>query len=255
MRGERQAFRTAEVGLDGRPRWATEKLLRALWSRRRPPSRPNASACNPKTCTSVLWDGVREWRRSNPAKEGADTRRGARATAGRRYPRTSSGRCRGLSAQRYSLPPARRALQSRRVQPRGSLGIEQQRRHHARIERRLTKPAFVARHDLRQIQVLPRQSHDQVRQMVRRHIIDERRWQKLCLINFPRTKMSAHDPNGIKFVPKNATTTRTRSELLEIGCLGASSRSGLSTRAKGARNQQCMLRQRCGMGLPLRKLI
>jgi len=61
---------------------------------------------------------------------------------------------------------------------------------------------FVACDDLRQIQVLARQSDDELRQMVRRHIIDERRWQKLCLINFPRTKMSAHDLNGIRFVPK-----------------------------------------------------
>ena len=64
-----------------------------------------------------------------------------------------------------------------RYPPRGiktrAIGIEQQGRHHARIERRLTKPAFVARHDLRQIHVLPRQSDDELRQMVRRHIIDE----------------------------------------------------------------------------------
>ena len=39
---------------------------------------PNGSACNPKTCTSALWDGARERRRSNPAKEGADTRCGSR---------------------------------------------------------------------------------------------------------------------------------------------------------------------------------
>jgi hypothetical protein len=45
--------------------------------------------------------------------------RSARAAAGRRDPMTSSGRCRGPSAQHCSLPPARRALQSRRVQPRG----------------------------------------------------------------------------------------------------------------------------------------
>src|SRR6202044_3048006 len=73
-----------------------------------------------------------------------------------------------------------------------SIGIEQQGRHHARIEWRLTKPAFVACDDLRQIQVLPRQSDDELRQMVRRHVIDPRRRQQLCLINCPRTKMSAH---------------------------------------------------------------
>ena len=30
---------------------------------------PSASACNPKTCTSVLWDGARERRRSSLARE------------------------------------------------------------------------------------------------------------------------------------------------------------------------------------------
>jgi hypothetical protein len=49
-----------------------------------------------------------------------------------------------------------------------AIGIEQQGRHHARIERRLTKPAFVACDDLRHIQVLTRQSDDELRQMVRR---------------------------------------------------------------------------------------
>src|SRR5277367_6392654 len=83
-----------------------------------------------------------------------------------------------------------------------AIGIEQQGRHHARIERRLTKPAFVACDDLRQIQVLARQSDDELRQMVRRHIIDDRRRQELCLINCPRTKMSAHASKGIRFVPK-----------------------------------------------------
>ena len=83
-----------------------------------------------------------------------------------------------------------------------AIGIEQQGRHHARIEWRLTKPAFVACDDLRQIQVLARQSDDELRQMVRRHIIDDRRRQELCLINCPRTKMSAHPSKGIRFVSK-----------------------------------------------------
>ena len=54
-----------------------------------------------------------------------------------------------------------------------AIGIEQQRRHHARIEWRLTKPAFVACDDLRQIQVLARQSDDELRRIVRRRIIDD----------------------------------------------------------------------------------
>ena len=84
---------------------------------------PSASACNPKTCTSVLWDGARERRRSSLAREGADTLRGSVAATGRCDPKTSSDRCRGLWAPRCNLPPARRALQSRRVQPRGRSSV------------------------------------------------------------------------------------------------------------------------------------
>jgi hypothetical protein len=58
---------------------------------------PNGSACSPKTCTLILSDEVREWHRPNPAKEGADRRRGSRAAAGRQDPVTSSGRWVGLS--------------------------------------------------------------------------------------------------------------------------------------------------------------
>ena len=36
---------------------------------------PNASTCNPKTCTSVRWDGAREWHRSTPARESPNTQR------------------------------------------------------------------------------------------------------------------------------------------------------------------------------------
>ena len=44
-----------------------------------------------------------------------------------------------------------------------AIGIEQQGRHHPRIEWRLTKPAFVACDDLPQIQGLARQSDDELR--------------------------------------------------------------------------------------------
>jgi hypothetical protein len=67
-----------------------------------------------------------------------------------------------------------------------------------RGSRRLTKPTFVACADLQQIQVLARQSDDELRQMVRRH----RRRQELCLIDCPRTKMFAHASKGIRFVRK-----------------------------------------------------
>ena len=71
---------------------------------------PSPSACNPRTCTSVRWDGERERRRSSLAREAADTRHGSRAAVGRCDPKTWSGRCRGLSARRCNLPPVRRGL-------------------------------------------------------------------------------------------------------------------------------------------------
>jgi hypothetical protein len=46
------------------------------------------------------------------------------------------------------------------------------------------------------------ESDDELRQMVRRHIIDDRRRQEWGLINCPRTKKSAHASKGIRFVPK-----------------------------------------------------
>ena len=90
--------------------------------------------------------------------------------------------------------------------PRGittrAIGIEQQGRHQARIEWRLTKPAFIACDDLRQVQVLARQGDDELRQMVRRHIIGNRWRQELRLINLPRSKMPAHVAKGIRFAAK-----------------------------------------------------
>ena len=77
-----------------------------------------------------------------------------------------------------------------------AIGIEQQGRHQARIEWRLTKPALIACDDLRQIQMLARQGDDELRQMVPRHIIDDRSRRELRLINLPRSKMSAHPSIG-----------------------------------------------------------
>ncbi len=76
---------------------------------------PTVPQVLPKRVHQFIGNGACEWRRSNPAKKRPDTQRGSQV-AGRRDPRTSSGRCRGLSARRCNLPSARRALQSRRVQ-------------------------------------------------------------------------------------------------------------------------------------------
>ena len=69
----------------------------------------------------------------------------------------------------------------RRIKAR-AIGIEQQGRHRARIEPRLTKPAFVACDNLRQIQVLAGQSDDELRQMVRRH---KPRWPSVRIPSAP----------------------------------------------------------------------
>ena len=76
------------------------------------------------------------------------------------------------------------------------------------VNARLTKPAFVACDDLRQ-QVLARQSEDELRQMVRRHIIDDRRRQGCVCIIVQRRKCLLM-PQGNQFVPK-MPITRTSS--------------------------------------------
>ena len=67
---------------------------------------------------------------------------------------------------------------------------------------KLTKPAFIACDDLRQIQVLTRQGDDELRQVVPRHVVANRWRQELHLINLPRSKMSAHVAKGIRFAAK-----------------------------------------------------
>jgi len=74
------------------------------------------------------------------------------------------------------------------------VGIEQKRRHHARIERRLPEPARVAGREGREIEALPDQRHDQPRQVGRRHVVRDARRQQLHLVDLPGAKMLAHDP-------------------------------------------------------------
>src|SRR6186713_2943236 len=49
--------------------------------------------------------------------------------------------------------------------------MQKQRRHHPRIERRLTEPARVTPVDRAKIKLLPDQRQDQPRQVVLRHVI------------------------------------------------------------------------------------
>ena len=107
------------------------------------------------------------------------------------------------------------------------------------IEWRLTKPAFVACDDLRQIQVLARQSDDELRQMVGRHIIDDRRRQELCLINCPRTKQTVRKLRDTKSAVRISRPTIAQS--------GENHENSLSARLYGvshrvfARSGKCLL--------------
>ena len=55
---------------------------------------------------------------------------------------------------------------------------------------------------LRQVEALARQTDDELRQMIRRRPIGDRRRQELRLINLLSSKMSAHVAKGIKFAAK-----------------------------------------------------
>jgi len=105
---------------------------------------------------------------------------------------------------------ARRGNPARGVDP-ARIAIEQQRRHHPRIERRLAEGARVAARDLTQIQALPNQRDDETRQVVLRHEVLHARRQKLRLVDLPEAKMLAHGARQNQTRSENATTTWTGS--------------------------------------------
>ncbi|MCW2286815.1 hypothetical protein M2323_004620 [Rhodoblastus acidophilus] len=74
----------------------------------------------------------------------------------------------------------------------GTIGVKQKRGHQAGIERRLAERALVGADDLRQIEALAHQRDHEMGQVIRRHVIRNRRRQQLSLINLPRPKRLAH---------------------------------------------------------------
>jgi hypothetical protein len=82
--------------------------------------------------------------------------------------------------------------------PRGveaaGVGVEQQRRHQRRVERRLAEVAIVAGLDLRKVEALANQRHYEARLMILRHVVLHARWQQLCLVDLPAAVVFAHAP-------------------------------------------------------------
>lgn len=81
-----------------------------------------------------------------------------------------------------------------RVDP-SAVAVEQHRRHHPRIERRVAAKFGVTGQDRRQIQLLSHQVPDKMGDMIRRNELIDRWRQKLRLVNQPRAKSLAHDPS------------------------------------------------------------
>jgi hypothetical protein len=73
------------------------------------------------------------------------------------------------------------------------IAVEQQRRHHRRIERRLAEPTRVARANRAEVEAVAHQPQDETRDVALRHkVLHARRQQKL-LVNGPEAKMLAHE--------------------------------------------------------------
>ena len=70
--------------------------------------------------------------------------------------------------------------------------MQEQRRHHPRIERRLAERAPVTSDNPGKIKRFPHERHDQPRQMSLGHIVLNARRQKLCVVDLPGAKILAH---------------------------------------------------------------
>ena len=81
----------------------------------------------------------------------------------------------------------------RRIEP-TRIAVQQQRDHHARIERRLAEPTHVAARDLLEIQALAHQPDDKPRDMVLGNEVLHTRRQKQRLIDIPGAEVLAHSP-------------------------------------------------------------
>ena len=87
--------------------------------------------------------------------------------------------------------PARLGDPARRVAA-ATVRIEQQRRHHDGIERRLPPLAAVRAGDLGQVDFIPYQAQHKTGEMVLGHEVLHHRWQKQRLIDLPGAKCLAH---------------------------------------------------------------
>ena len=85
--------------------------------------------------------------------------------------------------------------------PRGvdaaAIPIEQQRRHHHRVERRLASLAGVAGQDLGQVQLIPHDTQHERREMVLGHKVLRGNRQQQRIVDLPGAKCLAHAPQGI----------------------------------------------------------
>ncbi len=73
-----------------------------------------------------------------------------------------------------------------------TVGVQQQRRHHGGIERRLAPLAAVGAGDLGEVDIIPDQIQHKAGEMVLSHEVSHRRWQKQRLINLPGAECLAH---------------------------------------------------------------
>jgi len=73
-----------------------------------------------------------------------------------------------------------------------AIRIEQQRRHHRGIERRLALLAAVTGRDLGQVQLLGHKAHNEAGEMILGHKVPHRCRQKLRLVDLPGAKSLAH---------------------------------------------------------------
>src|SRR6202011_3470442 len=73
-----------------------------------------------------------------------------------------------------------------------AVGIEQQRRHHGRVEWRLAPLTPISAGDLSQAEIVPDQAQHKAGEMVLGHKILHCRWQKQRLIDLPGAECLAH---------------------------------------------------------------
>lgn len=89
-----------------------------------------------------------------------------------------------------------------------AIAVQQQRDHHRRMVRRLPALFGVRAQYLAQIQCLAHRLPNEMRRMIRRHELMDRRRQKPTLIHMPGAKALAHEPRESR--PYSAVQQNTR---------------------------------------------